>query len=180
MKKTLLILFAIFFVTINFAQKTNQKDNLLKGIHFRNIGPALMSGRISDIAIDPEHHQIWYVAAASAGVWKTENAGTTWQPIFDQQKVFSTGCITIDPNNSHRIWVGTGENVGGRHMSFGDGVYVSNDDGKTWQNMGLKKSEHISEIIVHPKNSDIIWVAAQGPLWSKSGQRGLYKSINGV
>ncbi len=138
-----------------------------------------MSGRISDIAIHPENENIWYITAGSGGVWKTINAGTTWTPVFDSQKVYSIGCITIDPNNPHTIWVGTGENVGGRHVGYGDGIYRSNDDGQTWENMGLKESQHISKILVHPDNSDIIWVAAQGPLWSKGGDRGFFITIDG-
>ncbi|MDA9157441.1 glycosyl hydrolase, partial [Flavobacteriaceae bacterium] len=113
------------------------------------------------------------------GVWKTENAGTTWSPIFDDQSTYSTGCITLDPSNPSTVWVGSGENVGGRHVAYGDGIYKSTDDGKTWKNMGLKNSEHISEIIVHPDNSDVVWVAVQGPLWSKGGERGLYKTTDG-
>ena len=105
--------------------------------------------------------------------------GTTWKPIFDKQSSYSIGCITIDPNNPSTIWVGSGENVGGRHSGFGDGVYVSHDEGKTWKNMGLKASEHISNVIVHPEDSNTIMVAAQGPLWSKGGQRGFYKSTDG-
>jgi len=138
-----------------------------------------MSGRIADIAIHPEDDNTWYVAVASGGVWKTKNAGVTWTPIFDEQSCFATGCVTIDPNNPHVVWIGTGENVGGRHISFGDGVYRSGDGGQTWKNMGLKNSEHVSKIMIHPDNSDIIWVASQGPLWSKGGDRGLYKSIDG-
>ncbi len=149
------------------------------GMKLRNVGPAFTSGRIADIAIHPNDDNVWYVAVGSGGVWKTENAGTTWQPIFDDQPSYSIGCVTIDPNNPHTIWVGTGENVGGRHVGFGDGIYRSTDDGKTWKNMGLKKSEHISKIIVHPENSDVLWVAAQGPLWSKGDERGLYKSTDG-
>ncbi|MDX1477357.1 MAG: glycosyl hydrolase [Saprospiraceae bacterium] len=145
----------------------------------RNVGPAFASGRIADIAIHPEDDNVWYVAVGSGGVWKTTNAGTTFEPIFDGQSVYSTGCITIDPNNPHTVWLGTGENVGGRHVAFGDGVYVSHDDGKSWKNMGLKKTEHISKIIVHPANSDIVWVAAQGPLWNSGGERGLYKTTDG-
>lgn len=138
-----------------------------------------MSGRISDIAIHPKNDNIWYVAVGSGGVWKTVNAGITWEPIFDDQTSYSIGCVTIDPINTDVIWVGTGENIGGRHVGFGDGIYKSTDAGKSWKNVGLKKSEHISEITIHPKNSDIIWVAAQGPLWNKGGQRGLYKSTDG-
>ena len=146
---------------------------------FRNIGPAFMSGRIADVAIDPTNENIWYVAVGSGGVWKTTNAGVTFKPIFDDQSVYSIGCVTIDPNNPFVIWLGTGENVGGRHVGFGDGVYRSNDGGASWQNMGLKNSEHISKIIVHQENSDVIFVASQGPLWSSGGERGFFKSIDG-
>ncbi len=177
MKKILLILLLIS--TGVYGQKNTGNEPDFSNIKLRNIGPAFMSGRIADIAVHPDNPNIWYVAAGSGGVWKTVNAGTTWQPIFDSQKSFSIGCITIDPNNPHRIWVGTGENVGGRHVGFGDGIYLSTDDGKTWQNMGLKKSEHISKIIVRPGNSDVVYVAVQGPLWSKGGERGFYKTTDG-
>ncbi|NND09564.1 MAG: glycosyl hydrolase [Flavobacteriaceae bacterium] len=159
------------------AQKKSQ--NPFSGLEFRNIGPAMTSGRIADIAIHPENESIWYVAVGSGGVWKTTNSGTTWKSIFDNQKVYSIGCVTIDPNNPHTIWVGTGENVGGRHAGFGDGIYVSHDDGKTWKNMGLENSEHLSKIIVHPENSDVVWAASQGPLWSKGGDRGVFKTSDG-
>lgn len=153
-------------------------EKTFAGLKLRNIGPAFMSGRIADIAIHPKDNNIWYVAVGSGGVWKTANAGVTWEPIFDDQPSYSIGCITIDPVNPHVVWVGTGENVGGRHVGYGDGIYRSQDGGANWKNMGLKESHHISKIIIHPKNSDIIWVAAQGSLWSKGGDRGLYKSIN--
>jgi len=167
-----------FCITFNLnAQKKSQ--NHFNGLKFRNIGPAMTSGRIADIAIHPENENIWYVAVGSGGVWKTENSGTTWKPIFDSQKVYSIGCVTIDPNNPHTIWVGTGENVGGRHVGFGDGIYVSHNDGKSWKNMGLENSEHLSKIIVHPENSNVVWVASQGPLWSKGGDRGVYKTTDG-
>ena len=148
-------------------------------MELRNIGPAYMSGRISDIAVDKNNPSTWYTAVASGGVWKTVNAGTTWSPIFDKQAVYSTGDVTIDPSNSNIIWVGTGENNGGRHISFGDGVYKSLDGGKTWKNMGLKDSERISDIIVHPTDSNTVWVSAQGPLWTGGGERGLYKTTDG-
>ncbi len=167
------------FGVIISGQTQNIDEDTFSGLMLRNIGPAMTSGRIADIAIDPGNENIWYVAVGSGGVWKTTNSGTTWKPIFDEQSSYSIGCVTIDPNNSHTIWVGTGENVGGRHVAFGDGIYVSHDDGKKWKNMGLKNSEHISKIVVHPEDSDIIWVASQGPLWSKGGERGIYKSIDG-
>lgn len=149
------------------------------GLKMRSIGPAFMAGRIADIAIHPEDESTWYVAVGSGGVWKTTNKGISWKPVFDDQNSYSTGAVTIDPNNPEIIWLGTGENVGGRHVGYGDGLYRSTDGGSSWKNMGLKESEHISKIIVHPENSDIIWVAAQGPLWSKGGERGLYKSTDG-
>ena len=166
----------------NLAVSQNEKPSIktaLNGFKFRSVGPAFMSGRIADLAIDPTNENVWYAAVGSGGVWKTVNAGTTWQPLTENQPFYSTGCITIDPNNNASIWLGTGENVGGRHVGIGHGVYHSPDGGKTWNDMGLKKSEHISKIIVHPNNSNIIWVASQGPLWSKGGERGLYKSIDG-
>ena len=138
-----------------------------------------MSGRIADIAIHPTDENVWYIAVGSGGVWKTENAGTTWTPLFDKQSVYSTGCITIDPSNPHIVWVGTGENVGGRHVGYGDGIYRSDDGGKSWKNMGLEASERISKIIVHPSQSNVIWAAVQGPLWTSGGERGLYKSTDG-
>ncbi len=177
------ILFFLLLVSFNLtAQKKNSdpmSEATFKGLKLRNVGPAFTSGRIADIAIHPEDDNVWYVAVGSGGVWKTENAGTTWSTIFDDQPSYSTGCITLDPSNPHTVWLGTGENVGGRHVGFGDGIYKSPDGGKTWKNMGLKKSEHISKIIIHPENSNIIWVAAQGPLWSKGDERGLYKSVDG-
>ena len=150
-----------------------------KGLEFRNIGPALMSGRIADIAIHPNDFSIWYVAVGSGGVWKTTNSGTTWQPIFDEEKSYSTGCVVLDPSNPEIVWVGTGENVGGRHVAFGDGIYRSDDGGASWKNMGLKDSQHISEIIVDPTDSNTVYVASQGPLWSADGDRGLFKTTDG-
>jgi photosystem II stability/assembly factor-like uncharacterized protein len=160
-------------------KEKKENSSIYSGLKFRSIGPALMSGRISDIVIHPENENVWYVTAGSGGVWKTENSGTTWKSIFDGQKSYSIGCISLDPQNPNIIWVGTGENVGGRHVAYGDGIYKSEDGGNSWKNMGLKKSEHLSKIIVHPNNSNIIWVASQGPLWSKGGERGVYKSIDG-
>ena len=161
------------------AQKSPMNEKTFKGLELRSVGPSFTSGRIGDIAIHPENENIWYVAVASGGVWKTMNGGMTWKSIFDGQESYSIGCVTIDPTNPHTIWVGSGENVGGRHVGFGDGIYKSEDDGKSWKNMGLKLSEHISKIIVHPGNADIVWVAAQGPLWKSGGERGFYKTTDG-
>ena len=149
------------------------------GLEFRSIGPAFTSGRIADIAIHPQRQSTWYVGAGSGGVWKTENRGTTWAPIFENEDSYSIGCITIDPSNPNTIWVGTGENVSGRHVGYGSGVFRSRDSGASWEKMGLENSEHIGMIKVDPRDSDIIFVAAQGPLWSGGGDRGLYKSTDG-
>ena len=150
-----------------------------KGLELRGIGPALMSGRIADIVIHPDNNNVWYVAAGSGHVWKTDNSGTTWTPIFDDQGSYSIGAIALDPNNPNLVWVGTGENVSGRHAGYGDGVYRSRDGGKSWENMGLEASERIGMIRIDPRDSNTIFVAAQGPLWSGGGQRGLYKSTDG-
>ncbi|MCB1582683.1 MAG: hypothetical protein KDI92_06450 [Xanthomonadales bacterium] len=181
MKKNILITTLLIFHTCWLLAKEEKakSEDYYAGITLRSIGPALMSGRIADIAIDQNNENVWYVGVASGGVWKTTNAGTTWTPLFDRQKVYSIGSVTIDPSNSQRIWVGTGENVGGRHISFGDGLYLSEDGGQSWNNKGLKESEHISTVVIHPEDSNTLWVAAQGPLWSKGGQRGLYKTIDG-
>ncbi|MEO0884170.1 MAG: glycosyl hydrolase [Pseudomonadota bacterium] len=145
----------------------------------RNIGPAFMSGRIADIAIVQDDPATWYVAVGSGGVWKTENAGTTWTPLFDDQSSYSIGSIGLDPSDPSRVWVGTGENHGGRHIGFGDGIYKSNDGGASWEKMGLEASEHISKIIVHPEDPNTVWVASQGPLWSPGGERGVFKTTDG-
>ena len=150
-----------------------------KGLKIRSIGPAVMGGRIADIAVSEQDPSNWYVAVGSGGLWKTNNNGISWKPVFDSQTSYSIGSVTIDPNNSQVVWVGTGENVSGRHVGWGDGVYKSNDGGTSWNRMGLFKSQHIGKILVDPRNSDVVFVAAEGPLWSAGGDRGLYKTIDG-
>ena len=164
--------------------RAQKKSSLLvaetfAGLTFRNLGPAMTSGRIVDIAIDPRDSRRWFVAAASGGVWKTENAGVTFKPIFDDESSYSIGCVAIAPTNSLVIWVGTGENNSQRSVGYGDGVYKSVDGGESWTRMGLEKSEHIGKILIDPTNENIIYVAAQGPLWRAGGERGLYKSTDG-
>jgi len=149
------------------------------GLKLRNIGPALGSGRIADVVIDPSDRSTWYVAVASGGVWKTANSGTTWKPIFDDYGSYSIGCIAIDPQNPKRLWLGTGENASQRSVGYGDGVYQSLDGGETWEGVGLEASEHIGKILIHPSDSDVVYVAAQGPLWAPGGDRGLYKTTDG-
>lgn len=187
MKKSLFLLIIgllIPFISSN-AQKskkdtTHALDTLsIKGLNWRAIGPALTSGRISDIAVNPNNYSEYYVASSAGGVWKTTNSGVTYNPIFDYQGSFSIGCVTIDPSNPNIVWVGTGENNNQRSVNYGDGIYKSEDGGASWKNMGLKTSEHIGKILVHPSNSNIIYVAAIGPLWSKGGERGLYKTTDG-
>ncbi|TVZ59745.1 sortilin (neurotensin receptor 3) [Flavobacteriaceae bacterium MAR_2010_105] len=175
----------LFMLQFSYAQKSKKEDKQaldtikIDGLKWRNIGPALTSGRISDIAVNPNNPYEYYVATSSGGVWKTINAGNEYTPIFDKEGSYSIGCVTMDPNNSNVIWIGSGENNNQRSVAYGDGVYKSIDGGKSWKNMGLKTSEHIGKIIVHPDNSNIVYVAAIGPLWSKGGERGLYKTNDG-
>ncbi len=149
------------------------------GLRLRSIGPAFTSGRISGIAVDPNNASHYLVSAASGGVWKTVNAGITWTPVFDREGSYSIGCIVLDPKNPLTVWVGTGENNSQRSVSYGNGVYRSDDGGKTWKNVGLKASEHIGRIAIDPKDSKTVYVAAQGPLWGPGGDRGLFKTTDG-
>ncbi len=159
----------------------------LAELPWRSIGPAVTSGRVVDFAV-PEGPRsqtgerlgdLFYVASASGGVWKTINAGTTWEPIFDHQGSASIGDIAVAPGNPDIVWVGTGEANNQRSSSWGDGVYKSENGGKTWTNMGLRKSEHIGRVIVHPTNPQVVFVAAAGPLWGSGGDRGLFRTTDG-
>jgi len=192
MKITLLFIVLINFIIVSpaFAQRKTKKGNNtashyflktsdLSTLKFRSIGPAMISGRIIDIAVNPNNHSEYYVAAASGGIYKTSNAGVLFHAIFDKEGSYSIGCISIDPTNTNIVWVGSGECNSQRSVSWGDGVYKSLDGGQSWQNMGLKKSEHIGKILIDPRNSNTVWVAAQGPLWNAGGQRGLYKTTDG-
>ena len=152
---------------------------VLKGLEFRSIGPAISTGRVQDIAIDPKSPNIWYVATAFGGLWKTVNRGTTFTPVFDSGGSFTLCCVVVDPKNSNVVWLATGENASQRSAHFGDGIYKSTDAGKTWQRMGLTASEHLGQILIDPRNSNVVYVAAQGPLWSAGGERGLYKTTDG-
>ncbi len=191
MKKLLLLCYLFALPVFTFSQKKEDpkkpeapQDPLLKqenysSLSFRSLGPAVTSGRIADLAVNPLNKNEWYIAAAAGGVWKTTNAGVTFNPVFDGQDSYSIGCVSIDPNNPHTVWVGSGENNNQRAVGYGDGVYKSEDDGKTWKNVGLKKSEHIGMIAIDPANSEHILVAAYGPLWTAGGERGIYQSTDG-
>ncbi len=163
------------------AQEVDQSlvAEVVAGLPLREIGPAVMGGRIADIAVHPHRSSTWYVAAGSGGLWKTTNAGVTWDPVFEDQTVYSIGDVAIDPNNPGVIWVGTGENVSGRHVGWGDGVYRSRNGGETWENVGLRDSQHIGKILVDPRDSRVVLVAAEGSLWAPGGDRGVYRSTDG-
>jgi photosystem II stability/assembly factor-like uncharacterized protein len=161
------------------ADEARMSADTLKGLELRGIGPAYNSGRVADIAVTTGAHHRYFVAAASGGVWRTDNGGTTWKPIFDEQGSFSIGCLALDPGNPNVLWVGTGENNSQRSVAFGDGVYKTLDGGTTWTNLGLKDSEHIGMIAIDPRDTNVVWVAAQGPLWRAGGDRGLYRTSDG-
>ena len=171
-----LMLTSLWIVSASAEEKDTHP---LAGLSLRSIGPAITSGRISDFAFHPERKHEYFAATASGNLWKTENNGITWNPLFDGEASYAIGVVTLDPNDPLVVWVGTGENNAQRSVAYGDGVYRSRDGGKSWTNMGLKNSGHISQIWVDPENSDHVLVAAQGPLWSSGGDRGLYETNDG-
>jgi photosystem II stability/assembly factor-like uncharacterized protein len=181
------IIISLFFTGISFIGQAQQKppaetgwsSDMFSNLPFRSIGPAVTSGRVSDFAINPTNSSEYYVATSSGGVWKTINHGVTFTPVVDGQGSYSIGCVSLDPSTPGTVWVGSGENNNQRSVAYGDGVYRSEDGGKSWKNMGLKNSEHISEIIVHPSDPNTIYVGAYGPVWSEGGERGVYKSTDG-
>ncbi len=180
-----MFVFFLSFTTPEAAEGSNEEPegrysaSTFQGLKFRSIGPALTSGRIGDLAVHPDKNGTYYAAVASGGVWKTENSGTTWNPVFDSQGSYAIGCITMDPNNPQVVWVGTGENNSQRSVGYGDGVYRSINGGKSWENVGLEDSEHIGMIWIDPRDSLRVFVAAQGPLWSAGGDRGLFLTEDG-
>ncbi len=154
-------------------------SSLVSGLKWRSIGPAFTSGRIADFAVNPDNHSEFYVAVASGNIWKTTNKGITFKPVFDEYGAYSIGCLAMDPNNSNVVWAGTGENNHQRALGYGDGVYKTVDGGKSWKNMGLKDSRQIGMILIDPRNSNVVYVAAEGSVWGSGGDRGLYKTIDG-
>ena len=160
-------------------KKGGMSADTFSGLKFRSIGPGVASGRVMSIAVNPRNKFEYYVGVASGGVWKTVNDGTTWTPVFDGEGSYSIGWVVLDPNDSSVVWVGSGESNSQRSVSYGDGIYRSVDGGKSWENLGLKKSEHIGRVVVDPRDSKVVYVAAEGPLWAAGGDRGLYKTADG-
>src|SRR5437870_1098384 len=160
-------------------QRDPMSSPTFNGLRFRSLGPAFTSGRVIGFAVDPNNAAKYFVASASGGVWRTVNNGNTWTPVFDREGSYSIGAIVLDPKNPLTVWVGTGENNSQRSVSYGNGLYRSDDGGKTWRNVGLKTSEHIGRIAIDAKDSNIVYVAAQGPLWGPGGDRGLFKTTDG-
>jgi hypothetical protein len=150
-----------------------QENNPLYNLKFRNVGPTIMSGRVTDLAVDPQNNAHFYAAFASGGLWETNNNGRTFTPLFDKQPAITIGAIAVHWGNG-RIWVGTGENNSSRSSYAGTGLYYSDDNGKTWVHAGLEKSQHISRIMLHRGNKDGVTVAVIGPLFTYSAERGIF------
>jgi len=184
-KLRLFFFFILSLQIILFAEDEKKEDKspwqskTFSGLKFRSIGPAFTSGRIADFAVNPQNHSEYYVGVASGNIWKTENSGTTFKPVFDNYGSYSIGALKIDEKNPNVIWAGTGENNHQRALGYGDGIYKSVDGGESWKNMGLYKSRQIGMIEIDPRNSDIVFVAAEGSAWGPGGDRGLYKTSNG-
>ncbi|MBP1596815.1 MAG: hypothetical protein H6Q05_2192 [Acidobacteria bacterium] len=153
--------------------------DVFEGLALRSIGPSLTTGRISDVEVDPKNSSVYYAATSVGGLWKSENRGITWTPLFDRGGSFNLCCVVIDPKDSNVVWLGTGENSNPRSSMYGDGVYKSTDAGKTWHRAGLETSEHIGALLIDPRDSNVVYVASQGPLWSSGGERGLFKTTDG-
>src|SRR6266571_4020262 len=153
-------------MAVNLAAAPQNPADKFKNLEFREIGPAVMGGRIDDFAVVESNPSIVYVGTASGGVWKTTNNGTTWEPVFDKQSVSTIGDIAIAPSDPAVVWVGTGEPNNRQSSSWGDGAYKSLDAGKTWKKMvGLEATRHMGRIVIHPRNPDVVYVAALGHLW---------------
>jgi len=187
MKKILIafLILTVGFSTVEAKKKKGEvkKDSLssaiFNGLKWRSIGPAFVSGRIADFAVDPDNFSTYYVAVASGHIWKTTNNGITFNPVFDNYGVYSIGCLAMDPNNSNVVWAGTGENNHQRALGYGNGVYKTIDGGSSWKNMGLPDSRQIGEILIDPRNSDVVYVAAEGSAWGPGEERGVFKTSDG-
>src|SRR5215470_4330445 len=148
-------------------------------LHFRSIGPAIMSGRISDVAVYEKNTAIWYVGTAHGGVWKTTSNGVAFTPLLQDRGLLAIGDVAISQSNPDIVWVGTGESNNRQSSSWGNGVYKSLDGGKTWQHVGLDETHHIGRIVIHPTDPNTVYVAAAGRLWGPSKERGIYKTTDG-
>ena len=168
------------FANSYFAQANDTiPTNIYGGLKMRNLTPAFVSGRIADFAVNPNNHSEYYIGVAAGNIWKTTNNGTTFKPVFENYGAYAIGCLKMDPNNSKTVWAGTGENNHQRAIGYGNGIYKTTNGGKSWKNMGLKESRQIGMIAIHPDNSDMVFVAAEGSIWGSGGERGLYKTIDG-
>ena len=178
-----IFIFVFLFSVISFAQKSTEQDSLknisLTGLSFRSIGPAVTGGRVIDIAVDRFNQSEYYVASGHGSLWKTTNSGITFSPVFDNNKSYAIGSVEIDPTNPNVVWVGTGENKNQNNVIYGDGIYKSEDGGKSWKNMGIGNSEHIGGIAIDPQNSMIVYAAAYGSLRNVGGDRGIFKTTDG-
>jgi photosystem II stability/assembly factor-like uncharacterized protein len=180
MKRSALLAVAVGIATAPAAHaQTADLATTLSHLQYREIGPALMGGRIADLAVVESRPQTFYVGAATGGVWKTENHGTTWTPLFDDQPTASIGDVTVHQANPNLVWVGTGEPQNRQSSPWGNGVYKSTDAGNTWIHMGLEATKHIGRIVIHPRDPDIVYVAAVGDLWRPNPERGVYKTTDG-
>ena len=180
---TLGLIFVFLFSINTSAQKNLEVDSLknisLSGLSFRSIGPAITGGRVVDIAVNPFNYSEYFVASGHGSLWKTTNSGTTFAPVFDGNKSYAIGTVKIDPTNPNVVWVGTGENNNQNNVIFGDGIYKSEDGGKSWKNMGITESHHIGGIAIDPNNSSIVYAAAYGSSRVSGGDRGIYKTTDG-
>jgi photosystem II stability/assembly factor-like uncharacterized protein len=179
-----LVLLALLTLSTSlFAQEKSDPDSLknisLAGLSFRSIGPAVTGGRIIDIAVNPLNYSEYFVASGHGSLWKTTNSGVTFSPVFDANKSYAIGSVKIDPTNSNVVWVGTGENNNQNNVIFGDGIYKSEDGGKSWKNMGISASHHIGGIVIDPNNSNIVYAAAYGSSRVAGGDRGIFKTTDG-
>jgi len=189
MKKTVLsVAVSILFFTSTtlFSQKSNTKtepDSLkkisLSGLQFRSIGPAITGGRVRHIKVNPQNKSEYFIASGSGSLWKTVNRGITFSPSFENQNTYAIGAVEIEPTNPNVLWVGTGENSNHNNSGYGDGIYKSEDGGKSWNNMGLKTSEHIGGIAIDPNDPNIVYAAAMGSLRKEGGERGIFKTTDG-
>lgn len=169
----------LFLIACSYCFGQNIDQSFLNNFEWRNIGPANQGGRITDIEANRNDFTKAYIAVASGGVWKTENAGTTWEPVFDDYETASIGDIALDENNDDVIWVGTGEANNRNSVSWGNGMYRSGDGGKSFESKGLESTHQIARVLVHPKDSDDVCACAVGHLWGYSGERGLFQTKSG-